>query len=338
VAAATATVRFELADRRHRLASVRLQQEIGMPEPLDLRRAGRMWSLEVPRPDVDRMEYLFEVSDHNGHRYTILDPANPLRVGGAFGDKSVLEFPEYATPEWVTAERTAGAERDIEVPGLDDGLTATLWSPAGLDGPAPLLLVHDGPEYAALGGLTTYLAAMIAAERLPPLRAALLDPGDRNAWYSANDEYARAVCAALLPAISEATVRIGVGASLGALAMLHLHRRCPGTLSGLFLQSGSFFTTELDPQEAGFGGFGKISAFVQEMSAERTDPDPVPTVLTCGTVEENLANNRSMTRTLSRLGYDAELITVRDAHNYTAWRDALDPHLTRLIKDVTDAS
>ena len=23
---------------------------------------------------------------------------------------------------------------------------------------------------------------------------------------------------------------------------------------------------------------------------------------------------------------------VRDAHNYTAWRDALDPHLTRLVQ------
>jgi enterochelin esterase family protein len=63
----------------------------------------------------------------------------------------------------------------------------------------------------------------------------------------------------------------------------------------------------------------------------------VPTVLTCGTVEENLANNEAMTATLRRLGYPAELATVRDAHNFTAWRDALDPHLTRLITDVVCA-
>ncbi len=338
MAAAHETVRFELLDRRHRLASVRLQQEVGVAEPLDLQRAGRMWSLEVPRPNVDRIEYLFEVSDHNGHRSTILDPRNPLRVGGAFGDKSVLQFPEYAAPAWLGANGLAHVERDLEVDGMEDGLTATIWSPAGLEGPAPLLVVHDGPEYAALGGLTAYLAALIDAGRLPPLRAALLDPGDRNAWYCANDDYARAVCTDLLPALDEATVRIGVGASLGALAMLHLHRRCPGALSGLFLQSGSFFTNELDPQEAGFSGFPQISAFVDEVSSAQADCSPVPTVLTCGTVEENLANNRNMTRALLRLEYDAELTVVRDAHNYTAWRDALDPHLTRLIKDVADAA
>jgi hypothetical protein len=28
---------------------------------------------------------------------------------------------------------------------------------------------------------------------------------------------------------------------------------------------------------------------------------------------------------------------VRDAHNYTAWRDALDPNLTGLVTDVVCA-
>jgi enterochelin esterase family protein len=338
MAATRQTVRFELLDRRHRLASVRLQQEVGLPEPLDLTRAGRVWSLDVPRPDVDRMEYLFEVVDQNGHRSTVLDPVNPRRVGGAFGDKSVLEFPEYAPPAWLERDAVEDERREIEVDGLDDGMAATIWSPAGLDGPAPLLVVHDGPEFASLGGLIHYLGAMVAARALPPLRAALLDPGDRNVWYAANDDYADAVCEKLLPALGEATVRIGIGASLGALAMLHLHRRCPGTFAGLFLQSGSFFTADLDPQEAGFSAFPAITAFIEELTTGTAESAPVRTVLTCGTVEENLANNRAVTAALARLGYDAELVTVRDAHNYTAWRDALDPFLTRLVQDVTDAA
>jgi enterochelin esterase family protein len=133
-------------------------------------------------------------------------------------------------------------------------------------------------------------------------------------------------------------VRIGIGASLGALAMLHLHRWCSRAFDALFLQSGSFFTAELDPQESGFSGFPAVSAFVEQLSTADSDPAPIPVVLTCGRVEENLANNRSMTSALSRLGYDADLTAVRDAHNYTAWRDALHPHLTDLIKDVTDAA
>jgi enterochelin esterase family protein len=63
----------------------------------------------------------------------------------------------------------------------------------------------------------------------------------------------------------------------------------------------------------------------------------VPAVLTCGTVEENLANNEAMAATLRRLGYPTRLVRVRDGHNYTAWRDALDPNLTGLVTDVVCA-
>jgi enterochelin esterase family protein len=120
--------------------------------------------------------------------------------------------------------------------------------------------------------------------------------------------------------------------------MLHLHCRCPGTLSGLLLQSGSFFTADLDPQEGEFGGYRSITTFVEDVVTARVGCPPVPTVLTCGTVEENLANNRALTEALVRQGLDAQLFTVRDAHNYTAWRDSLHPHLTRLVKDALDAA
>jgi enterochelin esterase family protein len=332
------TARFSLLDPRRRLTAVRLQQEIGLPAPLDLRRTGRLWSLEVPRPDVDRLEYLFEVTDDNGHRATILDPANPRRAGGAFGEKSVLEFPSYAAPAWLTVDPIESETHSVEFDVLDEIMTATVWQPAGLDGPAPLLVVHDGPEYDGLAGLTSYLGAMVGEGALPPLRAALLEPGERNVWYAANADYAAVVCDRVLPALGPATVRIGIGASLGALAMLHLHRHCPEGLDALFLQSGSFFTAELDPQESGFSGFAAVTAFVEGVHAATADPAPVPTVLTCGTVEENLGNNRAMTEALRRLGYDAELVVVRDAHNYTAWRDALDPYLTHLIKERASAA
>jgi hypothetical protein len=45
-------------------------------------------------------------------------------------------------------------------------------------------------------------------------------------------------------------------------------------------------------------------------------------------------NNRLMASALAAQGYPAPLAEVPDLHNYTAWRDALDPHLTRLLKDL----
>jgi enterochelin esterase family protein len=44
-----------------------------------------------------------------------------------------------------------------------------------------------------------------------------------------------------------------------------------------------------------------------------------------------------MAQTLGRLGYSAQLTPVRDAHNYTAWRDALHPHLTDLVSSSVAA-
>ncbi len=59
--------------------------------------------------------------------------------------------------------------------------------------------------------------------------------------------------------------------------------------------------------------------------------------MTCGTAEENLSNNRLMVAALQSQGYAATLAEVPDLHNYTGWRDALDPHLTRLLAGVWPA-
>ena len=53
--------------------------------------------------------------------------------------------------------------------------------------------------------------------------------------------------------------------------------------------------------------------------------------LTCGTIEENLANNRATREALHRQAYDARLIENRDGHNWVGWRDTFDPYLSELL-------
>ena len=320
-----AAVTFRVADPESRLSGVRLCAEVHV-SCKDFQRGADEWTLVVDRPPVNRMEYLLEFRYLDGRDEIVTDPGNPRLAAGAFGPKSVLEFPEYASPAWLTAPAGAGVLRGLEC--------GTVWSPAGAsdDEPLPLLVVHDGPEYDTLASVTRYVAAGVTGGWLPRLRAALLGPGDRNRWYSASARYANALARLVIPAT---TVTIGMGTSLGALAMLHAHCRHPGTFDALFLQSGSFFCPRFDSQERGFPYYRRIIQFVAGVHAGRLLPArAIPVVLTCGAIEENVANNRLMTQALRVRGYPAALHEVPDMHNYTAWRDAFDPHLTRLLQQV----
>jgi enterochelin esterase-like enzyme len=336
------TLTFRLDDPEHRLRGVRLYQEVriagGM---LDFVHVDGAWVLELDRPAVDRMEYLFQVTGPDGTETWSTDPGNPTTVGGAFGDKSVLELPGYRPPRWLDLPAPAGRRRELDIAAraLDADVPVTLWSPAGLAAatPALLLVVHDGPEYDELAGLTTYLGALIAVGDLPPVRAALLRPGHRDERYSADGAYTRALCLAVLPRLqveTAVTATIGMGASLGALAMLHAQRSDVRAFDGLFLQSGSFFHPRHDAHERRFARYDRVVRSVDSVLRASGHPRPVPTVMTCGTLEENLANNRIMARALSAQGYDVTLREVRDVHGYTAWRDAFDPSLTGLLREV----
>jgi enterochelin esterase-like enzyme len=339
-------VAFRLDDPEGVMTGVRLQQEVRIPgDHLDFGFDGMSWLLDLPRPDVDRMEYLFEVRDASGATATMLDPDNPNRVRGAFGEKSVLEFPGYVRPPWLDHPAPEGRRRSLPVAtrSLDADVDVVLWSPEGLSDSAtvPLVLVHDGPEYDELAGITTYLSAAIASDEIPPVRAALLAPGDRNERYSADLAYTRALCLAVIPQLTAevpTSVVVGVGASLGALAMLHAQRQSAGCLDGLFLQSGSFFHPRHDAHERRFSRYDRVVRAVDGVLRGGGHPAPVPTVMTCGTLEENLANNRIMARALAAQGYDVTLREVRDVHNYTAWRDAFDPWLTGLLREVVRGS
>jgi enterochelin esterase-like enzyme len=123
-----------------------------------------------------------------------------------------------------------------------------------------------------------------------------------------------------------------MGASLGALAMLHAQRRFARMFAGLFLQSGSFFMPRYDSQESGFSRYARITRFVRDTRRDGDYAFPVPVTLTVGKAEENAANNRAMARALAQQGYEVSLEEVLDMHNYVGWRDAFDPHLTRLLK------
>jgi len=324
-----------------RLRGAALLHELRRPRRIEFTRAGGAWRLTFPRPTADRMEYLLELAHRNGRSSVVRDETNPLRAPGPFGDKSVIEFPNYEQPAWVADEDAAEGtlrELPLETDRLREVVPALLWSAADTDPeqPLPLLVVHDGPEYGAYSSLVRLLDHLVDFGEVPELRAALVPPpGDRNESYSASARYANALAADLVPAIVRAAPTdrrlILAGASLGGLAALHAHFRNPGLVAGLFLQSGSFFRRRYDTYELGFPRFARIARFVGQVHGRKGFAPSVPVTLTCGTAEENLANNRALAGALERRGWDVRTVWNRDAHNWTAWRDALHPNLAELM-------
>jgi enterochelin esterase family protein len=330
-------VEFAVPDPKRELERVSLAQELRRPRlgpPLVWSEGA--WRVRFERPEVDRMEYLLEI---DGSLQP--DPANPRRAPGPFGDKSVIEWPEYEPPEWLDTIADAGPTEWLEIRcrRLVARVRVLLYStPDPPPADAPLLVVHDGPEYAEYSSLTRFLDAMSWEERIPPLRAALVQPVDRNETYSASAQYAAALVRELLPEIERRAPhgpRIGMGASLGALAMLHAHKRHPRAFDGLFLQSGSFFRQRWDAQESGFERYRRITRFVGTVLRGGDDDRAIPVAITVGTGEENRENNRAVAGALEAQGYTAWLAEIRDAHNWTCWRDAFDPHLPALIEAVS---
>lgn len=301
---------FRLADPAHEHSAVGVWSDVELAVgPMAQVPGG--WEVAIDRPDLDCLEYLLDLDGE-----LVPDPGNPDRIDGAFAPHSWLALPGYAEPAWLALEPRPG--------GLSDGV----WEPH--DGPLPLLLVHDGPEMDRFGQITRY-----AATREREVRVALLAPGPRDATYSADPAYAARLVDHLLPALLEEHDTVGrpvlVGQSLGGLAALHAAWTSPAAFGGLVLQSGSFFTPELDPQESGFGYFERVTDFVASVLATATDPGLPPMAMTCGTAEENLANNRLLRDHLRAIGVDVTWGEARQGHTWTCWRDTLDPHLDAVM-------
>jgi enterochelin esterase-like enzyme len=295
------------------------------------------WELTLSDLPVDRLEYLVAVDGDMR-----LDATQPLRVDGAFGEHSWLPLAGYSEPSWLGWPRIEGESDDARLEDTPVGaIDLTVWAPAGslVDEPLPLLLSHDGPEMAAYGGLLDYVASGIEAGILPRMRVALLHPGARNERYAANPAYTKALTEDVIPHLLAVCPTehppVIMGQSLGALAALHAAWTAPTAFGGLCLQSGSFFTPDLDPQESGFEWWTEITSFVRTVfDAQSARPDAPRMALVCGSAEENYANNRLMAAHLSLTGVHLTWGEVRDGHTWTCWRDTLHPHLTDLLTAV----
>lgn len=330
---------FTFDDPEHAMVRVSLDCDDVLEGRRRFRRTASGWSLRLPRPALNRVEYRLLLTPRRGDTTVVCDPRNPERVETAFGERSVAALPGYTPPAWMHDDVSPGDVRELVHEDAALGaMPFLLWSPPGLENQvaAPLLVVHDGPEYAKLSALGQYAAAMVGSGQVPPFRMALMQPVARDDWYAANDAYVAAELAAV-DLVAETVAMAGplvvMGASLGGLAALVVALCAGPRVGGVFAQSGSFFDAVLDAQESSYPFFDRVAEAVQRIDRKAV-VQPLAVGMTCGRLEENWQNNEAMANRLTGRGHRVHLTPLDDLHNYTAWRDGLDPALTQVLHAV----
>ena len=224
---------FSLPDPRRALRRVALLHELVRPRDVEFERRDGGFELELPRPPVDRLEYLLAVEDRDGDTQVGPDPANPLQADGPFGPKSVVEFPEYAPPGWLADEGSAAGElREVELPGRFGMTGARLVGRRHRPGRAAAAAAR--PRRARVRGVL-----LAAPPARPPRRVrggAAVPRGAAAAAGQPERDLLRLRAATRARSSASGCPRsrpytgrpVGLGASLGALAWLHAHWTLPG--------------------------------------------------------------------------------------------------------------
>jgi enterochelin esterase-like enzyme len=141
-----------------------------------------------------RLDYKFV---KNGSDW-LLDPLNPNRVTGGYGDNSELAMPGYVQPPEI--EYYPGIAHGVvedtmfESSLLENSRRIKVYTPPAYDQRAdvnyPLVLFHDGIEYTTLGSAVNVLDYLITEKRIRPVIAVFVPPVEREEEYatsSAND-------------------------------------------------------------------------------------------------------------------------------------------------------
>jgi len=292
------------------------------PRPIDPTAVRRF---KVPLPDDVYYEYAF--LDADGRMRA--DPANPDRADNPwYPEVSCVRGPAYR-PDPLAApdpEAARGALRRLRLPDGEGGVRRmALYEPAGLTGPAPLAIVHDGTAYQRIARLPALFETLIASGRARPARLAFLDPSRpaaRRAEYGFGEAYLRALTHELLPRLRDEADAVGgtiwIGPSLGGLAALRAAWQAPEATAGLVLQSPALLGT---PDERDFHRSER--SWWLETLARDDRALPWRVAQEVGTFDWlHDVNVEAAAALESRV--DAQRFVTRSAgHNWTFWRDGL---------------
>lgn len=194
--------------------------------------------------------------------------------------------------------------------------------------PTTTLYVQDGGGYCHGLKFHTVVDALLALDRIQPLRLVMLEPEDRHAEYWLSEKYEAFLLTEVLPEVDrlygETKARATWGASLGGLTAIWLAWKHPELFTKVGSQSGCF---KAHPD--GGNEYQDPEWFTEQFA--QTNPLPLRLYLQTGQIEWLLAANRRFAAILAEKGYAHKYEELPSGHGWATWEQGLVPGLEYLF-------
>ena len=283
-----------------------LGQEVARPRvgpPFEWRDGA--WRLTFARPEVDRLEYLLASTGASC-------PIRRTRCARAARSATSRSSsgPSTSLPRGSTRSPTQARSRSSSSAAAASSRACACCLYATPDPPGARRAADRRARRAGVrattSALTRFLDAMSWEERIPPLRAALIQPVDRNETYSASALYA--ACARARAAAGDRAARAARRAHRDGREPRRRSRCCTRTSPSEAVRRPAPPVGQLLPpalRQAGVAlpALPADHALRRHRAARASKrARPIPVAITCGTAEENRANNEDRRRRSDRAG------------------------------------
>lgn len=260
----------------------------------------------------------------------MLDPRNPRRAAGGYGENSDVWMPRYV--QSVDSRFTPGIRHGrvdtlrLKSAKLGHAVPVYVYTPPGRPrgGRRPVLYVTDGGDYLTLGRLDVILDNLLAARKITPLVAVFIDPRSttpageakdyRMTEYAANDAFLQFLESELAPLVEKrfgasdlAEQRVILGASLGGIIATYAVLQRPNFITNCAAQSPAYYYRD-----------STLIKLAQSRSAEGRY-----VYMSTGTIHDTEAEATIVAEALRAHGAQVTFERFHEGHNWTNWRARL---------------
>ncbi len=296
-----------------------------------------------------RMTYTFAEREAAGVNSDPWEPGalDPFATA-SYPDETALDVPSV-DPDWSTYRTSAVDLRPLPTlptPTLagvvtehrligtsaDDRRVWIYEPPGASDEPLPVMVLHDGWNWAAHTPIAPILDHLIAERKIPPLCVVMHESADRDelacrpAFTDFLADELLPWAGRLRPLTDDPARTIVAGQSYGGLNAAYSALRRPDRFGHVLSQSGSFWWREATPFDEEFGWL--ISEFV------RSPRLPVRFYLDVGLLESYMVpTNRHFRDVLLAKEYDVTYREFHGDHSWFCWRGTVGDGLESLTRD-----